>query len=169
VRQRDIRFAAYITCCILHVIQSRARWYATVPLREKQRSHYWADHLPGRLCVRSASLHQSIVKRTKQPGLSHTDTDSVSRCAWMHRIWTRFHFNGKATEITRIVHSRKAEVCQWIAQNYMRKRYGPFARIEILQSRTVGCLLYKKILSGFRPLIAERKHFPSLSPSLSHQ
>lgn len=57
----------HITCCILHVIQSRARWYATVPLREKRRSHYWTDHLSGRLCVRSAShdLRQSIVKWAK--------------------------------------------------------------------------------------------------------
>lgn len=71
-RDREISDLLHITCCILHVIQSRARWYATVPLREKRRSHYWADHLPGRLCVRSASLRQLIIKLTKQAGLSCT-------------------------------------------------------------------------------------------------
>jgi len=125
--------------------------------------------LEGYACALLVSINRSSNEQSNRDYRIPIPIQSPDALECIESHWTRFHFNGKATEITRIVHSRKAEVCQWIAQNYMRKRYGPFARIEILQSRTVGCLLYKKILSGFRPLIAERKHFPSLSPSLSHQ
>lgn len=72
--------------------------------------------------------------------------------------WARF-YSRRAIRIIRIVHSRKAKMAMNFTQSYMRKRYGPF---QSRDTRVVGCLLYRRTLSGFR--VAEHKHFSSLLP-----
>lgn len=166
----------YITCCILHAIQSRARWYATVPLREKWRSHYWTDHLSGRLCVRSAShdLRQSIVKWTKQAGIIvyRSCTPIQSPGVLKKRVSDQTQFRSSEEESTR---SSSAIACtrgepkvpwRWIARSYVGREKDTIPS-QGRNTHTVGCLLYRRTLSGFR--VAERKHFSSLPPPPSRR
>lgn len=131
-----------------------------MPLREKRRSHYWADHLPGRLCVRSVSLRQSIIKRIKQAGLSYTTTDSVSMLECIGSHWTRFHFEESRRDYPYCSLKKDGGI---VTMNCTELREEKIRSLP--DTRTVGCLPYRRTLSGFRA--AECKHFSSLPPSLT--
>lgn len=65
------------------------------------------------------------------------------------------------------LHSRRAESTMAMNRTKlrgMRKRYDP---LQGRNTHTVGCLLYRRTLSGFR--VAERKHFSSLPPPPSRR
>lgn len=142
-------------------------------LSEKWRSHYWTDHLSGRLCVRSAShdLRQSIVKWTKQAGIIvyRSCTPIQSPGVLKRRVSDQTQFRSSEEESRRsssaIAYSRRAESTMAMNRTKLRgtrKRYDP---LQGRNTHTVGRLLYRRTLSGFR--VAERKHFSSLPPPSS--
>lgn len=131
----------YITCCILHTIQSYAQWYATMPLIESVHTIGWITCLED--CVRSAShdLRQSIVKWTKQAGIIvyRSCTDSISRCTQKDSIRPdsrsvsfiqREEYEALPLSLTR--EGRKVP-WRWIARNYVgREKDAALSRVEIL-------------------------------------
>jgi len=116
--------------------------------------------LEGYACALLVSVNRSSNEQSKRDYRVPLPIQSSDALERIESQWTRFHFR-RTTEITRIVHSRKAEIpCRWIARSYGEEKIRTL--FQSRDTRTVGCLPYRRTLSGFR--VAERKHFSSLLP-----
>lgn len=128
----------HITCCILHVIQSRARWYATVPLREKRRVR-----TIGRITCLEDYACALLVTISANRSSNGQSKQGLSCIVHVHRF--NLQVRSKAEDQTRLsfVHPKRRALpltrggrevpWRWIARKYVgREKDTVPSKVEIL-------------------------------------